>query len=1505
VRAGRLLRRALAACASTAVLAAVAAPLSLRFAPVRRTAIERINGVLAKAFVGRVVVDGVDGIGLTSIDGIDAHVETADGATLLRVSGARARLSTWPLVRSLFARSGPIEVDVPELSVADASALVDTGPDGKLRVAEAFGSRPDAAPGEGRGAKVSFANVQIVHGAVDLHLVASGPPVHVELAEARAKVSSAGGAVAVDLEHARIDAHGLLGNVHAIGEAEGRFTHPAPRLRVAWHGTLGTLAEHAQLTYDDGHIDGVVDVDGATPEQLRSVWRECPLSEPTRLHVEAHGALPRLEVAARGAVGDGAIEMAGTVVVAPNLQATLHVSTRGLDAHALAEAAPPSNVTASGDVAVTSKPDGTVEARTSLDVAPGSIAGADTPPTKVDAELSRASSGALSARADLAVSRPGTPTAISARLEQRGSSLVLSFEGQADIARIAALPGLDARASGSAVARVGGSMDVTAGTIDAHATATLSHASTRGVSVETGRLEAHATGPAARPTVEAQLEAEGVESHGVRLSAARARGQLTFVDGVVARDVDIEVAGEGEPARVHVPRVRLAGGVVDVADAVVDGLGSPLAASVKASAGSVEVQAKSDGIDLARIATFVPLPAERGTVAVDVDASVGAGAAHGRLAIELQHVRLPGIDDANARVETHVDGRHGWGRATATIDDLGTIDVRSSSVHVGAGPLLDAAPWRHAWGAVQFHAQADLARLAARLPSVKDHLAGIAGSLDVQGQVARDSADDATPAVELTVGTKGLALRSPWALDGVDPTLYATVDGESGNTTIALQIKDAAGVIATLDASSDAVPYSVVFSDTDPVAALAATPFDAKLAIPSRALDALPGGLRVQGVGGTVEGTLSWQGTMSAPTIDASLEVKGGRPWPAVLSRRSDWALGGHYDGARLNATVRASAHGRQVLDATADVKARAEDLLAALRGAPLPWTASAHAKVAKLSLQDLTTLDDRQVRGDATGEVTIEDLHADAQAKLSLDVQNLQVGDIACKSSRMNVTVDGHALDASARVEQTDGFADVKAHAGARWGAAMAPEFDPSQPSKLVVLASKFRAALLLPFVSRFMSDVDGRIDAEVHLTNAPGDTSTSATTAMGTIMLKDGSFELSSFGGEFHDVSGLMTLTPDRVVRLQNFVAHGLTGVIHAAASARLDGLSLSGARVTVNMPAKDPLPLIFDGVQMGLLDGDFDVSASRAPDRSMRVNVDVPTAHVQLPTSRSSVDVQALGDVAGVRVGRRDPAAGFIEVPLDRARDESPGAAAKARTPIEVDVQLGDVRVSRGTDLDVRIEGRPTVMMAGDTRVGGQIRIPRGTIDVEGKPFSIDAGTVSFVGPDASNPQVLLTASWDAPDGTHVYADFAGPLKTGKVKLRAEPSKTQSEILGLILFGTDDQTTPQGATPAQVSPMAAAAGGAATQPLNRALDSLGLAGGISTKIDTSQVNPRPEVEVQIARDISIQVAWVLGVQTTGAGDTTYVTLNWHFLRQWSLETTVGDAGSSVLDVVWRHRY
>jgi translocation and assembly module TamB len=348
---------------------------------------------------------------------------------------------------------------------------------------------------------------------------------------------------------------------------------------------------------------------------------------------------------------------------------------------------------------------------------------------------------------------------------------------------------------------------------------------------------------------------------------------------------------------------------------------------------------------------------------------------------------------------------------------------------------------------------------------------------------------------------------------------------------------------------------------------------------------------------------------------------------------------------------------------------------------------------------------------------------------------------------------------------------------------------------------------------------------------------------------------------------------------------------------------------------MPSKDPLPLVFDGVPMGTLDGQFLVGVDRAR-QGLDVRVDVPAATVELPTASASRAAQPLGDVDGVQIGVRRRGTTFEPIALDQTRDDITDPTIARKSPIRIAVELGrDVRVRRGANLDIHLEGQPNVELSDGTHASGQIRLrPGSTLDVQGKGFEIESGAVTFTGPDPTNPQVVLTAGWTAPDGTRVYADYNGPLKDAHVTLRSSPPKTQNEILALVLYGSAEDASQQvsnGQASGQ-NVVVAAAGGAATEQLNealsglnRALDSAGLGGGVATKIDTSQAAPRPEVEVQIARDISLQVAWVLGVPPPTQPDTTLLTLDWHFLRKWSLETTVGDQGTSILNLVWQHRY
>jgi translocation and assembly module TamB len=847
---------------------------------------------------------------------------------------------------------------------------------------------------------------------------------------------------------------------------------------------------------------------------------------------------------------------------------------------------------------------------------------------------------------------------------------------------------------------------------------------------------------------------------------------------------------------------------------------------------------------------------------------------------------------------------------------------------------------------VQFGAHLDLARAGAYLPRRVLPFGEIAGGLVLEGSVARDTADDATPKVELTARTEGLhlvgredsasstgaqgtsaspapaqgsvggAAAAPWRLDGVDPTVFVAVDGTTGATKVQAQLADPRGPLVTLDAESSSVPYAVLFSDQDPAEALRRTSFKARLALPRRSLDSFPAVLGMGMLTGEFEAHASWSGSAEQPIIDAAAEVTRGHGDPAVLAMPVDLALGAHYEAGRFDTNLRATALRRTVLDARAQVQVRASDVILGFGGRSVPWTAAGRATLDRLPLQSIPALDDRQLRGFASGEAVVDGLHEDARGRVRLSFDGLQVGEVPCKSSTVTAALEAGTFDASARLDQADGFLQARARAGARWGSALTPALDPTQPAEVSLSGKQFRAAFLLPFVSRWVSELDGRIDADARIeaTPAEGAGGTPVVRPQGTLSLHDGTFELPSFGGEFHDAAATLTLAPDGLVRLDDAVARGSSGTLRAAASARIEGAALGGVRASIRVPSADPLPLIFNGVQLGSFDGDVAVQVERpGPDQAREVAVDVPSAHVQLPTASSSFDVQDLGDLDGVAVGVRREGARFVETPLDGAQSDVAGPQAVRRTPLHVGVHLGDVEISRGTDLDVRLEGRPSIALTDKTVVGGQIRILRGTIDVRGKPFSVDPSTITFVGSDPSNPQVVLTASWVAPDGTRIYADFVGPLKTAKPKLRSEPARHQSEILALILFGTVDQQSNTSTTgTAQLSTVGAAAGGAATQPLNkalqgldRALGSLGVEGGVSTRIDTSQAIPRPEVEVQIARDISLQVAWVIGSPPISNPDTATVTLDWHFLRKWALETTVGDQGTSIVDLVWQHRY
>jgi len=69
---------------------------------------------------------------------------------------------------------------------------------------------------------------------------------------------------------------------------------------------------------------------------------------------------------------------------------------------------------------------------------------------------------------------------------------------------------------------------------------------------------------------------------------------------------------------------------------------------------------------------------------------------------------------------------------------------------------------------------------------------------------------------------------------------------------------------------------------------------------------------------------------------------------------------------------------------------------------------------------------------------------------------------------------------------------------------------------------------------------------------------------------------------------------------------------------------------------------------------------------------------------------------------------------------------------------------------------------------------------------------------------------------------------------------------------------------------------------------------------------LTPRPEVEVALSRKVSATVIYNLGIPPPGQNpDDTLLVVDWRFHKRWSTDATIGDKGTTIVDLTWKLRY
>ncbi len=1529
----------------TIAAALVAAVLVANTPAARRALSARVTTLLAPVFKGRLLIERIDGIGLAGVQGVQVRLRDPEGRQVLFASGVRAHVDLFSLVDSAILGHGDLRILLSHASITEADVSLDTTEDGKLRLVEAFGPRKapaPARPGErpSRGVRLTLSDARLAHGWIHGQLLPNLPRLDADLTDIDGNVIVSSGQVRVDMDRGHIVARGMPRGANPRGAVSGAFRLPSTTgegvgLDARLDGSVAGARVSANASLDGQHLRAHADV-LADPKVLALLVPEVKVAIPVTASVSGEGDLPHLDVRSEVHLGESRANIRGSIDLGPPVRARAEVAASRVDLRAFDPSLPSSELGMHGSGSVTFGADGAPRGPFRLTVAPGRIGSENLPETVLDGRFEGSTVEAMGA-----IDEPGAPALAALTFRPSVPGGALDVEASTSISSLARVPRLRSIVDGTARVEARARLYLRRGTLEGEVHARVGNVRRAELRFGRGRVDARLDGPLGDPHVDAIVDAEEIrlgehafssaEVHadgGVHGAVVRARlsGVAAAPDvtasaavelgrGVVLRAPEASVRSHGVSVTARAEKVEIGDGRFRADKALVGGLGAPVRADLDLGARYVSVRAASDGVDLGEVARALgrnggPIG---GRAAFDANLVATNESATGRAFADVRDLSYGNQKDGTAHVEAEIDHRRVSARLSA---QLGKSYVEGVAREVRLdGPVTKASAWARAEGNVDVDVDVDLATVRALVPERLVPFGDLGGRLAAVVRLARKGRDE-PPEVSVVARSDGLVVAGRSArpgragggdvetasasrLTGVDFDARLSVDAR-GDTRIAALARDRQGTIADFTAAFEA-PYRELLEDPEGNAPkLLRTPFDAKLTVPRRRLSRLPSLLSLRKLEGDGQLRVEASRTILEP------EVKVEAEFDAVRRRGNqatplDGRLVGLYDRDRGEVDVTMSYKHRPALELSSQVRAKVSDVLASGRSAP--WDGWVHAKLSDFPVGLSTVLQDQRVKGTVSGELgafagtgLVPNIHA------ALESDNLRLGYELKNRLTARVDVDEQTLDASARIKQSTGFAEVRAKAGVSWSAGgLLPTVDPARAELFSLRASKFRASVLLPFLQESVRELDGVVDANVELhAGSPS----SRPTLAGFAALGGGTFQLPTAGGEFQHVSARATFDPDGVVRIKDVSGEGTTGEFTGSGEIRLDGLEVKSARADFRIPKREPLPLIVEGQALAEIWGRLGLRTAKEA-RHLAVSVEVPDAGVRLPP-KSTHDLQDLAADPHVHAGVYRAPGEFTVLPLEPPRKfVAPGARSRTK------VRISDVEVQRGSDLRVRLEGELTVETGGDKpRVTGTIQLGSGFLEVQGKRFEIEKGTITFVG-TSDNPEVVVTAGWTAPEGTRVYADFLGPLKTGKLTLRSDPPHTNTEILSLILFGaiggTEAPLAP-GATPIGVAGAGAMGigGGIATQGLTRAIDDLtGL--DITTRIDTSSsTNPRPEVEFRIARDISLSIAHVLGVPPPGTNpDKNYATLDWRFSRNWSIQSTFGDQGSSIVDLVWQHWY
>jgi autotransporter translocation and assembly factor TamB len=1506
--------------------------VALRFDAPRAFAARQVDQLLASLFRGRIHLVALERIDLGGAR-VTGSVDDPQGHRVIRFHSVTVRLDVPALLLRVLRDGGsPSVIALDEVAIPHVEVALRDDGTGAPTLAHTFDPRspaPAKTPSE-PAPTVSIARIRIgkawVHGELG-----SSPHIDAELTDARAKLALDRKAFEVDLSDARSLVRFPAYTLNPHGRLVGRLRVPLGADALLAHATFtgeaaGT-ALVAQASLDGQRLAADALIPALGERTVRAFAPDLTLRGTLRVAARAEGTLDALNLTLDTTGEAGELAVRGKLDTGPPLHANATVTARRWDVSALVASAPKTSIDLEGSAGVDVEQERT-RGRYELAFRRLSVAGKQVPDI--------ATRGSLDARASkLAVDGELTAEETGARLEVNYAVRVAgdhgSVEGElraavGDSPRLVALAGVRTRGTVSARARLEFPDPLLSATADAKLEGVERGADRLGVTRAHVEAFGKLSNPQGRGTVSvARAQVLGRNFSGFRTTfegtprkarielaltregneRLRAATELGISAGtLLLTSTTAQFRDRHGVLELAMERARFGEGNVRLDGVVLRGAGSA-SASVTSEPSHLHVAARTERLDVVRLLRLAgvstPLKGARATLEVKLDRGRSLDA---EVSGELAEIGFGKVDAGKAWFELRAKSDVWSGEIASELVPGARLDVALRDFNAArlAQPKAELPE-----GELRVEGRVDLGcmtPLFATIPAVP--LESAKGSIDLALDYTRSSVTGPprldghmrTHDLEVVgkreprpaIGSSTEAIQAaPVVYGGIDFGLDFALDSPSRRLTVRLGAYDAHAALLSLDAEAGPWPDG---SLSDVAARLVTMPLEAHVTVPTRRLAQLPQPIRPLSLRGKVAGDLSFDGSIAEPHVVANvrasrLSAAGERIEGETKPR---FAVLGHVEyrktGGQL--AVVADATRARALDAELEWTG---DLLQVARdpGARDGLTVKGHATLDRLDLEGIPALKNRQIEGIVSGTARVAYGASERSVSANLVAHPLRAGQTTL--DRINVALDaapGHlrgAVDAGGR----SGTLRANVSSGLAWPARGVPSLTGDIVASLA--ARQFRLAALAPLVSGKVNELDGLLDSNLGARVEGG-----KVTLSGSGALRDGVLQIPAVGQRFESISARVNVAPAAIL-IDDVRARGITGGLRGSAKLELDEhLALRELDTQLEIDKAQKIPITLEGVAMGDAWGKIEAHVKNTPDR-VAVRIRVPEIHVDVPdTDRAGV--QSLEPNENVRIGARRADAVFAALPLEpiETPEENP-------TLVDVDVELGSVWVRRGDLVNAELTGKIHVAAAEKAQVTGRIDLKGGTLDVSGKRFEIESGTVTFTGGDPSNPTVSAVARWNSPAGYVVSATYTGTATKGKLTLTAEPSLSQDEIVNLILFGTPEGANASGGDTA--SEAVGVAGGTAARGINRAISDLTHL-DIQARVDTSTGAARPELMIPVSPRVSARVTRAIGDPPPGSSpDRTFLTLELRLKRAWALSALLGDRGASALDLIWRKHY